>query len=113
MRPINVEITMGHNIGVSSSYYKPQEKEVLADYLNAVDLLHINDSAKKLQARISEIALKSKEEIYSVQGRLYEKDKEIELLRQKDAMNSDAISALTDKITDVVKEINALKKISS
>lgn len=29
---INGEITMGHDIGVSSSYYRPQEKEVLADY---------------------------------------------------------------------------------
>ena len=43
MRPINVEITMGHNLGISSSYYRPQEKEVLTDYLNAVDLLSIND----------------------------------------------------------------------
>ena len=34
MRPINVEITIGHNIGISSSYYRPQEKEVLADYHN-------------------------------------------------------------------------------
>jgi hypothetical protein len=24
MKPINVEITMGHNIGVSASYYKPK-----------------------------------------------------------------------------------------
>ena len=37
MRPINVEITMGHNIGISASYYGPLEKEVLNDYLNAVD----------------------------------------------------------------------------
>ena len=37
MRPINVEITMGHDIGVSASYYKPTEREVLEDYLKAVD----------------------------------------------------------------------------
>lgn len=24
MKPINLEITMGHNIGVSASYYKPK-----------------------------------------------------------------------------------------
>ena len=28
MKPINVEITMGHDIGVSASYYKPTEREV-------------------------------------------------------------------------------------
>ena len=60
MRPINVEITMGHNIGISASYYRPLEKEVLNDYLNAVDLLSINDGDKKLQAKVSEIELKSK-----------------------------------------------------
>ena len=36
MRPINVEILMGHNIGVSASYYKPKEHEVLEDYLKAL-----------------------------------------------------------------------------
>ena len=112
MRPINVEITMGHNIGISASYYRPLEKEVLNDYLNAVDLLSINDGDKKLQAKVSEIELKSKQEIYGVQGRLYEKEKEIELLRHRDAMNTDAISALSDKLAHVVKEIELLKQTS-
>jgi hypothetical protein len=43
MKPINVELTMGHDIGLSESYYKPTEKEVLEDYLKAVPLLTIND----------------------------------------------------------------------
>lgn len=38
MKPINVEITMGHDIGISISYYKPTEREVLDDYLRAQDL---------------------------------------------------------------------------
>ena len=37
MKPINVEITMGHNIGISASYYKPSERELLEDYLRAVE----------------------------------------------------------------------------
>jgi hypothetical protein len=100
---------MGHDIGVSSSYYRPQEKEVLADYLNAVDILSINDGEKKLEAIVSEIEHRSKEEIYGVRGRLYEKEKEIELLRRRDGMNTDAISALADKLAEVVKEIDILK----
>ena len=36
MRSINVELTMGHDIGVASSYYKPTELEVLEDYLKAI-----------------------------------------------------------------------------
>jgi hypothetical protein len=39
MKPINVEITMGHNIGISQSYYKPTERDVLEDYLKAIPLL--------------------------------------------------------------------------
>ena len=67
-------------------------------------LLSINDGDKKLQAKVSEIELKSKQEIYGVQGRLYEKDKEISILLQKDAMNTDAISALSDKLAFVVRD---------
>jgi len=39
MKPINVEILLGHNIGLSGAYYKPTEKEILNDYLKAVDEL--------------------------------------------------------------------------
>jgi hypothetical protein len=42
MRPANVEILMGHDIGVSESYWRPTEKEVLQDYLKAVPLLTIS-----------------------------------------------------------------------
>ena len=49
MRPINVEITMGHDIGVSASYYKPNEREVMEDYLKAVDSFTINGDKVVLQ----------------------------------------------------------------
>ena len=39
MLPANVEILMGHDIGVSESYWRPTEHEVLQDYLKAVPLL--------------------------------------------------------------------------
>ncbi len=113
MKPANVEITMGHNIGISESYYRPQEREVLGDYLLAVELLSINDNAMKLQAKVSEIELRSREEIYGVQGRLYEKEKEIELLRHRDQMNTDAISAISDRLAYVMKEVEILKKQQS
>jgi hypothetical protein len=55
MKPINVEITMGHNIGLSACYYKPTEKEILEDYLGAVDILTITDASNKLEKQISEL----------------------------------------------------------
>ena len=39
MKSINVEVLMGHTIGVSDSYYKPSEKEILDDYLKAIQFL--------------------------------------------------------------------------
>jgi integrase len=59
MRPINVEITMGHNIGLSASYYKPTEQEVLQDYLKAVEFLTINHS-NRLQEKI--VSLEKKQD---------------------------------------------------
>lgn len=44
MRPINVETLMGHSTGISDSYYRPIEGELLEDYLKAVPLLSIAES---------------------------------------------------------------------
>ena len=34
MKPINVELTHGHSIGMSGHYYRPQESQVLEDYMS-------------------------------------------------------------------------------
>ncbi|HLN35646.1 MAG TPA: hypothetical protein VK250_10270 [Nitrososphaeraceae archaeon] len=41
MKSINIEILMGHSIGISDCYYKITEKEILSDYLKAVEYLTI------------------------------------------------------------------------
>lgn len=43
MKPANVELLIGHDIGISSSYYKPTENQLLEDYLKAVDALTISN----------------------------------------------------------------------
>jgi hypothetical protein len=53
MKPINVEITMEHNIGISESYYRPTEREVVDDYLKAVPLLSVNRDNQILQKEVS------------------------------------------------------------
>lgn len=52
MKLLNVEITMGHDIGLSESYYRPTEKEVLGDYLKAAPLLTINSDSLILQKKL-------------------------------------------------------------
>jgi hypothetical protein len=70
MRPINVEITMGHDIGVSASYYKPTEQEVLQDYLKAIDMLTINTSKIVLQKQVLELKEKTKDSELLIESKL-------------------------------------------
>jgi hypothetical protein len=54
MRPINVETLMGHSTGVSDSYYRPTEKELLEDYLKAVPLLTVSEAEEvRRESRLS------------------------------------------------------------
>jgi integrase len=45
----------------------------------------------------------------NIETKLQEKEQEIQLLRQRDALNADAISALSDKLAHIAKEIEILK----
>jgi hypothetical protein len=87
MKPINVEKLMNHSVGISDSYYRATENEMLEDYLKAMDFLIINDDKLTLQKQVAELTEKSKEENYIIKGKLSEKEKEIQLLNQRDSMN--------------------------
>ena len=41
MKPINIEKLMGHSVGISDSYYRATENELLDDYLKAIPALTI------------------------------------------------------------------------
>jgi hypothetical protein len=47
----------------------------------------------------------------NIESKLSEKEQEIQTLRQKDAMNTDAISALSDQLSHVMEEIKLLKRM--
>ncbi len=67
MKSINVEITMGHQLGAVTSSYKPSEKDVLDDYLKAVDLLTINFDETGLRKTVQKL----EEENKNIITRLY------------------------------------------
>jgi hypothetical protein len=47
MKPINVEITHGHSVGMSDNYYRPTVKDLLEDYVNtAADALTISEEPR-------------------------------------------------------------------
>jgi hypothetical protein len=49
MKSINIEILMGHSVGISDSYYRITEDELQKDYLKAVDFLTINSDRALIQ----------------------------------------------------------------
>jgi hypothetical protein len=83
MRPANVEILMGHDIGVSESYWRPTEHELLGDYLKAVPMLSILGNSMVLEKQIEELTEKSNEQNYVIRAKLSEKDGEINGLKEK------------------------------
>ena len=111
MKPINVEITMGHDIGVSASYYKPTEKEVMEDYLKAVSLLEIGNNSKKLEKKISELKQESKNSELLINARLFERNQEILNLKKKDQIKDNVIASISDQLLTITTKLEELEKV--
>jgi hypothetical protein len=109
MKPINIEKLMNHSVGISDSYYRATENEMLEDYIKVIDFLTINDDKLTLQKQVTELTEKSKQENYIIKGKLAEKENEIQLLSQRDSMNTDAIAQLSDQMMKMMQEIEILK----
>jgi hypothetical protein len=105
MKPINVELTMGHNLalGISACYYKPTDREVLEDYLKAVDLLTINSDKLILQKQVLELKEKSKDSEYIVKAKLEEKNVEIENMKGQIVLMQQAQKEILDLLKDPAK----------
>jgi hypothetical protein len=110
MKPINIEKLMNHSTGISDSYYRATENELLEDYLKAVEMLKINDDKLTLQKQVAELTEKSKEENYIIKGKLSEKEKEIDVLRKHQQERDDALTSLSDQVMKLMKEMNEMKK---
>ena len=74
MKPINIEKLMNHSVGISDSYYRATENELLEDYLKAVDLLEINGDQTVLQKQVKELKERNEDSEYLVKAKLQEKD---------------------------------------
>jgi integrase len=96
MLPLHVEMLLGHDTGLSMSYYRPTAKTLLEDYLKAVDLLTINYQEEILQKKITLLQEKSKDDEYIIKGILQEKDKQIEGLIKKQEQFEQLIQSLID-----------------
>jgi hypothetical protein len=92
MKPINIEKLMNHSVGISDSYYRATEQELLQDYLHAIEYLSINGDETKLTKEFEELREKSKENEYIMKGKLEEMRKELEpLLELKNTLIREGI----------------------
>jgi hypothetical protein len=77
--------------------------------LKASDFLTINEE-NRLRKTIDELSESSKASEYIINGKLVEKEEEINLLQQNIEMNSEAITILSDRIAELNSEVRTLKQ---
>lgn len=110
MKPANVELLLGHDLGISKSYYKPLEKDVLNDYMKTNTVLSFYADDIALNKKIQDLETTNENNVYLIKGKLLEKDEEISQLREKEGINRDAISNLSDQLNLLMIQIKELKR---
>lgn len=93
MKAINVEILMGHSTGISDSYYRPNETELLDDYLLAVSLLTISKEAR-LELENDQI---KREKETEMNDRLANLEKQVQKMNQQNQLLHDFASVKYEK----------------
>jgi hypothetical protein len=91
MASINVEILMGHSVGLSDSYYRPTEHSLREDYLKAVDKLTISNSQTMIK--------KFSEGQQALASQMESKDKEIHELKEQ-------VGEIRDLYQGLIKTLN-------
>jgi hypothetical protein len=113
MKPINIEKLMNHSIGISDSYYRATENEVLEDYVKATDLLTINDDKLALQKQVVELTEKNKEENYIIKGKLSEREKEIQTMQKKHEQDMKAMrEEMHNRFEQILQKIDMGKMVN-
>jgi hypothetical protein len=115
MKPINVELLMGHDIGIARSYYKPTEAELLEDYKKAVPLLTILDNKQELlKIREAEDALEKRIEkirrsVEEDEEKLYDAKKILEDAKKYETTIRDMLRE-AEEFRDAIREAKKDKK---
>lgn len=110
MSPANVEILLNHDIGVSGSYYKPIEHQLLQDYVKAIDLLTINEE-NRLSRHVIELGEINKDNEYLINRKLREKDEEMNKIKEDAKDNESLLIKLSERLSSLEKELRTEKII--
>jgi hypothetical protein len=96
IKSINIEILMGHSIGISDSYYKITESELLKDYLKATQFLTIaKNNTEVFEKEMEDLREKNENNEKMLESRLKEKD--------------DALKRLSDQVIILMQDFQIFK----
>ena len=82
MKSINAETLMGHSLGLSDSYYRATELELLEDFLKVQEFLIINDE-NRLRKKVTDLTQKDHNSQYLINKKQNEKDDEIQQMKKE------------------------------
>ncbi len=105
VRPAIKEMFMGHSIGLDDNYFKPSEKDVLEEYLTAVDWLTINEE-NRLKKQVKELT-KRQDEIEVVKERHMQ---EMNDIREQMTSMQESQKEIYELFNDPTKLIEVLKR---
>lgn len=108
MKPANIELLLGHFLGISSSYYKPTEEELLKDYLDHVEHLLIYNVAKT-QTELRSLQKENKEFARKYAFDMENRETIISSLNERVTIDDDAMSVLSDRIIEITNELEFIK----
>jgi integrase len=94
MKPIHVEMLMGHSVGVSDSYYRPAEKDLLEDYMKAVPSLTI----ELVTATVIE-------QTQHLRVQMESKDKEMEDLKEQMSKMQQDFKSYDESVKEVLEKV--------
>ena len=109
VNPLIKELLMGHSVGLDNSYYRPTEEKILSEYIKAVNNLTINEEFR-LKQQVAELSEKSKDAEYIINTKLAEKDQQVQDLKKLDKSKEKSLAALSDKVMNLMIEVQQLKK---
>ena len=95
VNPLVKELLMGHSIGLDDSYFRPNENQVLSEYKKAINGLTINEE-NRLQMKVNELSSKNQDSNHIIEGKLAEKDKQIDILMKKQEKFEELLQSLID-----------------
>jgi len=100
IKPAVAELLLGHSLGLGDSYLRFAEEEILQEYLKTIDNLTIIDENRlKIQVQVLTNKTRNTEQI--INTKLAERDRELQLLRQRDELNNDALAALSERLMEL------------